>query len=339
MKSTPDSNAQPRISVAICAHNAAGFLTDVINSVMTQSLPTEQYEVLLIDNNSTDGTREITQQLCQTHGRRLRVFTESRQGLSHARNRALAEASAPLVAFIDVDSVAHRGWLKSILATFDEHPRAGVVGGRIDVQWDAPRPPWWDDRLDEAMGRFCPGERHTILKYPQYSYGGNFAVRMDAIEQVGVFVTNLGRRGRELLAGEEGELCLRMEKSEWEIHYIPQAVVHHRATANRLTRRFILRRAFNHGRSQYLLESMHSFESGLYLSWPEILWNLLNNGVRLNWKMPYLKYLFFRMGYQYQRTQTRSRGLRQRRAHAPFRGRPRDPRVTSHEPQVRSRGL
>lgn len=302
MNSSTETQADARITAAICAYNAAHHLADVVESVLAQTLPTDAYQVLVVNNNSTDETPNILRELRERFGHRLRVVSETQQGLSHARNRALAEAAAPLIAFLDADAVAEECWLESIADVFDAHPRAGVVGGRIEVQWDAPKPRWWDDRLDEAMGRFSPSDRQTQLRYPRFPYGGNFAVRSVAINEVGGFLPHLGRSGIGLLAGEEGELCLRMEQHGWEIHYTPAAPVHHRATRERLTRRFILRRAFNHGRSQYLMEARHGFESGLYLSRTRLLSNLLTNLIRMNWNLPYLKFICFRIGYHYQRT-------------------------------------
>ncbi|MCZ6653249.1 MAG: glycosyltransferase [Planctomycetota bacterium] len=302
MNSSTETQADTRITAAICAYNAAHHLADVVNSVMAQTLPADAYEVLVVDNNSTDETTSVLHELQERFGHRLRMVSETQQGLSHARNRALAQAAAPLIAFLDADAVAEEPWLKSLADVFDAHPRAGVVGGRIEVQWDAPKPRWWDDRLDEAMGRFSPSGEQTQLRYPRFPYGGNFAVRSVAIDEVGGFLTHLGRSGAGLLAGEEGELCLRMEQHDWEIHYTPAAPVHHRATGKRLTRRFILRRAFNHGRTQYMLEARHGFESGLYLSRARVLSNLLANLIRVNWNLPYLKFICFRIGYHYQRT-------------------------------------
>ena len=299
-----ERQAGPRISAVVCAYNAAAVLRDCVDSVMDQITPADQYEVLLIDNNSNDRSCDVIRDLKEAYGSRLKVLTELRPGLSAARNLALAEADSDLIAFVDADAIVESTWLNGLLAAFAKHPRAAVVGGRIEVQWDDPKPGWWDDRLDEAMGHFSPHDEDCVLQYPQFPYGGNFAVRTDAVRAVGNFEVKLGRKGEQLLAGEEGELCLRLEEAKWEIHYTPTAVIHHRATADRLTRRFILRRAFNHGRSQYLLESLHSFESSLYLSWPGILWSCVSNGLRLNWNLPYFKFLLFRVGYQYQRLQS-----------------------------------
>ena len=296
-----DRRACFRISVVVCAYNEAAFLRDCIDSVMDQITPADQYEVLLIDNNSNDGSGDVIRDLKEAYGSRLRLFTERQPGLSAARNRALAEADSPLIAFLDADAVVESDWLSGLLVAFAEHPSAAVVGGRIEVQWDAPKPRWWDNRLDEAMGYFSPHDKHCVLQFPRFPYGGNFAVRVGAVRAVGNFDVKLGPNGEQVLAGEEGELCMRLVEANWEIHYTPAAVIHHRATADRLTRRFVLRRAFYHGRSQYLLESLNNFESGRYLSWLGILWNCVRNGLRLNWNMPYFKFLLLRVGYQYER--------------------------------------
>jgi len=295
------AGSNPRITAAVCAYNAAAFLPDCITSLMDQCIAHDEYEVLLIDNNSTDDTNAIIRAAQRRYGVRLRLFTEREQGLSAARNCALTHAKSPVVAYVDADAVADTGWLAAILACIDEFPRSAVVGGRIEVQWDSPKPRWWDDRLDEAMGRFSPRSDQGMLKYPGYPYGGNFAVRTEAARELGGFCRGLGRKGAKLMAGEEGELCLRLERQGWTIHYTPHALIHHRATADRLTRPYILRRAFHHGRAQYRLEANHDFESGLYASPVGLLRGVILNALRWNLKMPYFKYLFFRVGYHYER--------------------------------------
>lgn len=296
---------RPRITATICAHNAAPFLCDVVGSVMDQTLSPADYDVLVVDNDSTDDTGEVIASLSRDYADRLRAVSEPNRGLSNARNKALTSATAPIVAFIDADAVADRDWLRRVLEVFDESPRAGVVGGTILVQWDQPRPRWWDSRLDEAMGFFWPADEKLRTHYPRYPYGGNFAVRQEAIRQAGAYLPDLGRQGKRLLAGEEGELCLRIEGAGWEIWFTPHAIVHHRTAAHRLKRSFIIKRAFHHGRSQRLLESLHGFESGLYLSWPRIALSILRNAIRFDLGLPFLKYIAFRIGYQYQRALAR----------------------------------
>ncbi len=292
---------------AVCAHNEAGVLAGAVTSLMSQNKPAREYEVVVVDNASTDDTGRVLSELDRRYGRRLRIVREERLGLGHARNRALAEARGPLVSLIDADAVAEPGWLEAIVDAFARSPRVGVVGGPIRIRWDHPRPRWWDERLAEALNEYRQGDEPHQLHYPRYPYGTNLAVRVDAAHAVGGFATTLDRQGRRLLAGGDGELCLRLEKAGWETWYEPAAVVHHRTAADRLRRRYIFRRAFHHGRSQYLIEKRHDFESGRYLCLTRILGRTAANLLRRRCDLPYLKFILFRAGYHYQRTLSRLR--------------------------------
>lgn len=276
---------------------------------MRQTLPERDYEVVVVDNASIDATGRVLWELQGRYGRRLRVCREQRTGLSHARNLALAVAGAPIVAFIDADAVADPGWHEGILAAFRQAGPVAVVGGPVRIPWDQPRPRWWSRRLDEALNAYEPGRHPMTLGYPRYPYGTNFALRVDAAGAVGGFATALGRCGRTLAAGEEGELCLRLAQAGWEIRFAPDVVVHHRTLPERLSRRYILRRAFHHGRSQSLIESMHGFKSGRYESWTKMLGMVTTKLLRLRCDLPFLKFVVFRVGYRYQRARTRRRDV------------------------------
>lgn len=290
----------PRITAAVCAFNEERFLRDVVASLTRQTLPARDFEIIVVDNNSTDGSAAVLNELARELRGRLRVIVESSPGLSNARNRALAEAKSPIVAFIDADAVAEPNWLAALLAVFDDSPDAAVVGGPVRVQWDHPRPRWWEHRLDEALNAWDAGDEHAVLTYPRYPYGTNFAVRAEPVRKAGAFRTTLGRKGRALLAGEEGELCVRIEQADWRIYYVPGAIVHHRTAAARLSRRYILRRAFHHGRSQRLVEAMHGLRSETYLSWPRITWMIASRAATLRCDLPFLKFITFRIGYNLQ---------------------------------------
>jgi glycosyltransferase involved in cell wall biosynthesis len=288
---------RPTIAAVICAHNEAHFLPDVIASLVGQTLPADAYSIVVIDNASTDATARVLKDLSGTPG--LQTVHEAQPGLALARNRGLDATTADLIAFIDADAIAAPNWLERIANTFASFPRAGVVGGPVEVQWDHPRPRWWSSSLDEALNQYAPSACGMDLTYPRYPYGTNFALRRTAVPDGG-FALALGRRGGGLLAAEEGELCLRMEQANWTIRFEPTAVVRHRTVAQRLRRRYVLRRAFNHGRSQALLEALHDMDSGLYPRWPEILRSVATKGMRLGWNLPFMKYILFRIGYRWQ---------------------------------------
>jgi glycosyltransferase involved in cell wall biosynthesis len=288
--------------VCICAHNEAGVLAEAVGSVMAQRISAERYEVLVVDSASDDETPGILGELQARWGERLRWVREDQPGLSRARNRGLMEASGAVTAFIDADAVAEPDWLAAIVDVFRAFPGAGAVGGPVRVKWDHAQPTWWRRELDEVFNFYAPGETAMTLSYPRYPYGTNLAVRTDAAAALGGFANALGRQGRALLAGEDGEMCYRLEKAGWNVLFVPApgGVVHHRTRADRLSRRFILKRAFRHGRSQRAIERMHGFDSGLYPSLLKLLGMCCGRAVTLRCGLPFLKFAMFRLGYRWE---------------------------------------
>lgn len=121
-----------RISLVIPTHNRAVPLLAALESVVRQSLPAEEWECVVVDNNSTDDTAERFAAFRSAHpGVRLRMVRETGPGVSYARNRGLREAAAPLVAFIDDDERVNADFLRAYADFFDTHPGAVVAGGRI----------------------------------------------------------------------------------------------------------------------------------------------------------------------------------------------------------------
>ena len=128
-----------RISLVIPTHNRAVPLLAALESVVRQSLPAEEWECVVVDNNSTDDTAERFAAFRSAHpGVRLRMVRETGPGVSYARNRGLREAAAPLVAFIDDDERVNADFLRAYADFFDTHPGAVVAGGsrcRSPIRW------------------------------------------------------------------------------------------------------------------------------------------------------------------------------------------------------------
>lgn len=292
----------PALTAAVCALNEAATVGGALESLLQQSLPPGSYEILAIDNGSGDDTARVMDELAARHPGRIRPLREAALGLNLARNRALREARAPLVAFLDADALADPSWLEALLEAFEDNPSAAVVGGPVEIRWDHPRPRWWDARLDEALNHYRPAPDGLTLRYPRYPYGTNFAVRGDAARAAGGFRPGFDRRGRQLMGAGEGELCFRLERGGHAILYAPRALVHHRTAASRLTRRYVLRRAFMHGRSQRRLEAVNGFESGMYPSWPRLALLTALALARFGCNLPFLKFLLFRAGFCWERS-------------------------------------
>src|SRR5688572_14570339 len=132
----------PQLSVVMSTYNRGELLGDAIRSLLAQHQTiTPPFELIVVDNNSTDKTHEIVEGFARIDGR-VRYLFEPRQGLSHARNAAIRDARAPLIAFTDDDVRAEPDWVSAIVRAFDEHRDAAVIGGRVLPVWPGPPPLW-----------------------------------------------------------------------------------------------------------------------------------------------------------------------------------------------------
>lgn len=247
-------DVKPLVSFIICTYNRAGYLDDTLQSLL-QTDYASPYEFLVVDNNSTDNTHEVVeayQNNIHLQGATLRYVKEHSRGLSHARNRAIKEARADHLVFFDDDIIATPTLIPAWCSFFEEHPIAVAAGGKIHVQFDAPRPEWMPHFLLPLLGHHDLGNKQR--KYPanKYPFGGNMGFRKSVFDETGLFNTDLGRKGKELNAAEEKELFQRIREHSGTIMYLPEAFLYHRVDSGRLTIDFIRGQALGLGQSMKL---------------------------------------------------------------------------------------
>jgi len=235
-----------KTSVVIPTYRRPRFVAWAVKSVLDQTRQPD--EVIVVDNAPTDETATVVA------GLGVRYVVEPRRGVSAARNRGAEEATGTIVAFLDDDSVASEDWLERLVDAYASSAGAVAVGGRIALRWPTAKPPWLDG-LDGYYGTFDLGPRRA-LRYPEYPYASNMAIRRDALLAVGGFPVELGRRGASLVSNEEDGLFRRLTERGWSTLYEPDAVVYHWVHRERLSRRWLLRRAFAQGRSDVLVDVM-----------------------------------------------------------------------------------
>jgi glycosyltransferase involved in cell wall biosynthesis len=236
------------ISVAICTYNNAAKLNMALESLKEMVYPPGlEYEILVIDNNSNDGTQNLVERYAGVWGPRLRYVFEPNQGLSHARNRAMREAAGDVVSYIDDDIKADPQWLSAIAATFEKYNTAAVVGGRSYLVFPSSPPAWLSEKCELLLSRLDYGDE-PIFGTDQDLFGVNFSVRTDWLRRVGGFDPSLGRCGRSLVSGEESDLLRRIRALGGVAVYEPAAVVGHIVPAERLRLRWFLMRFFVAGR-------------------------------------------------------------------------------------------
>ena len=243
----PISLHRPLISAVVCTYNRAVLLRRALDSLANQSFPPANREIILVDDGSTDDTRKVAAELS---GRIEGLITihQRNAGLGAARNAGWRAARAPLIAFLDDDAIAPPDWLESLCAAFSEaDSRVAGIGGPIDPDWETPPPPWLTTRLSTWVSAFDLGaEVITSAERPLF-FGANMAFRRTALEEVGGFAGNLGRRGSSLLSQEESALWSALAFRGYANRYLPRPRVRHFVPSERLQPAWFRRRLFWEG--------------------------------------------------------------------------------------------
>lgn len=235
------------VTVTIQTYNRAALLAETLESLRGLRCPAGvEYEILVVDNNSGDETAQVIAKYRGLLQPRLRSVFESRQGLSHARNRAVKEAQGSVVSFLDDDVIVDPAWLAAVAGAFAEQ-QADVVGGKSYLIYRPRRPAWLSDDYEFLLSRLDYGAQR-IVGIEKDLYGLNFSVRKDVALQAGGFDPALGRCGGvSLHSGEESDLLRRIRARGGVVVYEPRAVVGHIVAGDRLRMKWFLRRAFSGG--------------------------------------------------------------------------------------------
>jgi glucosyl-dolichyl phosphate glucuronosyltransferase len=239
------------ITVILCTYNRAGSLSKALESVASSALPKSvEWEILVVDNNSRDHTREVVEEFCGRYPGRFRYLFEPRQGLSQARNAGIREARGDILAFMDDDVTVEPTWLENLTANLQDGEWSGA-GGRILPEQGFSPPRWLALYGPYAMGGFLAlfDRGDTPRELDWAPFGTNMAFRREMFEKYGGFRTDLGRCGDGLLSGEDTEFGRRLVSASERLHYEPSAVVYHPVPENRLRKEYFLAWSFGFGRS------------------------------------------------------------------------------------------
>lgn len=239
------------ISVVISTYNRCEILPRALESVLAQDAPGLRYEVVVVDNNSTDRTREVIESFA-ARDPRVRYVFEGKQGLSHGWNAGVAQSSAPVVAFTDDDLVMPPDWLRQIKRAFDEHPEVSFVGSRVLPVWESAPPAWLTRELWGPLALQDSEETfYTDEERPVCLLGKSF--RREALAAVGGFRPDLGRIKDAIGSTEDDEMQRRLWATGRRGLHVPSIVVHAPVPAARATKSYFRRWYTGHGRHYALM--------------------------------------------------------------------------------------
>ncbi len=234
------------VTVAICTWNRARLLTQTLTRMRDLRLPDgTTWELLIVNNNCTDDTDAVIAR--HSDSLPLRRLHEPAQGLSNARNCAVAAAQGDLLLWTDDDVLVDPDWITEYVTAVNRFPQAGYFGGTVDP-WFAYDPPRWVltnlDRLDGPFALRRLGPEVRPLTRTEQVFGANMAFRTRLMKDFR-FNASLGRIGKEMLSGEETELVTRLQAAGWSGVWVGSARVRHYIPAERLTSAYVWK--FFHG--------------------------------------------------------------------------------------------
>lgn len=243
-----------KVSVAICTYNRSKLLALCIESLALMDFPKNDFEVIVVDNNSKDDTAGLCRSMISKYSSlNLRYVLETKQGVAHTRTRGASEASGEIVAYIDDDCIAEPNWLKEIVQFYDAHPEAMSTGGRIIPKYTVPVADWFGKYFWGLVANYDLGKKVFQMKGVRYPSGANMHFRKKAFEQYGYFDGDLGRSGNSLMAGEEKAMYLKLINHHEKVYYLPHVIVHHHVEGNKFDKAYVKRHSMGIGGSERLM--------------------------------------------------------------------------------------
>ena len=266
-------------SIIVCTYNRAESLEHTLTCLAAlQSPDGADWEVIVVDNNSNDQTRQVVKEFSSVFPR-LRYEYEQQQGLSYARNHGIKSAKGDILLFTDDDVCPEPDWLETIMTSMSRYA-CDACGGFIAPTWEVPPPSWLTERFHGFLAiKMDTSDAYQVTTVKDAPFGANMAFRSTVFDRVGEFDTSRGRKGAELASGEDGEMFERMLAAGMKIMYLPDAKVHHRVEAFRATKKYLRRwryqTSLNLAQSRGLSGNRHLMGIPLYV-FPQLIRALKN---------------------------------------------------------------
>ncbi len=241
-----------KLSIVICSYNRAQYIGDALDSLYNQTSSLSDFEVILVDNNSTDGTPEVYALWRQNHpDGNFQYLTEHRQGASYARNTGAARANTEWLCFMDDDAVAFPDFVANIIKHTQEKPAIVGFGGKIIPRYIPEKPVWMSYYVSSLVGNFDYSPVPCAFKKGKYPLESNMIIKKSVFDQVGGFNTTLpGVVGTLRIGGEGKELFYKVIGLGEEIYYDPSIIVYHVVETKKLTKEYLYRVASGIGRGE-----------------------------------------------------------------------------------------
>ena len=241
-----------KLSIVVATYNRAQSLLRTLHSVVGQTAPAEKWECVVVNNNSTDNTEALFAEFAAANPTfDLKIVTETKQGLSNARNCGIAASKGEYIAIVDDDETLEDTFAESYIEFFDAFPTAMAAGGAVKACYESARPRWMSHFTEQMIANPLDLDiAVTIFPNSRVPAGGNMAFRREVFDRVGLFNPKLGRNGQSLVGGEENDLFARLRREGELLYFVPNAAIYHHIPDSKLTDDYFDRLSYNVGLSK-----------------------------------------------------------------------------------------
>lgn len=241
-----------KLTVIICTYNRERYIYNVLQSIAQNNFDKEDYEILVVNNNSSDNTAVECQRFHHDYPDVVfRCIDESRQGLSYARNAGVTNARGDVVVFVDDDATVNDKYLDTYNTFFVKRQDVMAAGGPIIPRYETEEPSWMSYYTRALItGCIYYGKEERRFPRGKYPGGGNAAYRKEVFDTIGMFNPDLGRKGNSLIGAEEKDLFSRMDACGIKYYYLPTAVLYHIIPEGKLTDSHFNRLTLSIGKSE-----------------------------------------------------------------------------------------
>jgi glycosyltransferase involved in cell wall biosynthesis len=235
------------ISVVVATYNRSNRLLATLHSLVKSQLPKDtHWEVIVVDNNSTDSTQSVVESFIKDNGSKFHYVVAPQQGKSFALNAGIRKATGKIIAMTDDDCIVDSAWIARIVAEFEADRDLAVMGGRVELY----------DLIDDPLTVRISRERKVLSRNPfEASFpsiiGCNMVVKREIFDVIGYFDQDLGPGSKHALISEDVDLIYRTCKREFKVIYSPEAVVYHNHGRRAGSDREAVRRNYARGRGAF----------------------------------------------------------------------------------------
>ena len=245
------------MSVIICCHNGAARLPTTLMHLRAQEEPDVPWELLIIDNASTDATADVASSCWVDGPAPLRIIRESKLGLQNARNRGLAEAAYDYLGFVDDDNWIAHNWVSTAYRALSSDPLIGALGSICDPTFEIPAPQWFS-RFHSSYAILSTHDWEQAGRRLPFLNGAGLCVRRVAWEKLlrsGFHPVLTDRVGAMLLGGGDSELTHALRLSGWKLQVEPTLRLQHFMFAERLKWKYLRRLQHGYSASGVVLDA------------------------------------------------------------------------------------